>query len=109
MKYRFIEDHRDEWPIAVQCDVLAVSRSGYYAWRKRPPSAAAERRTALTEKIRVAHQASRTTYGSPRVHRDLLAQGTPCNRKTVAKLMQAAGIRAKTAKKFRVATTDSNH
>jgi transposase InsO family protein len=109
MKYRFIEDHRDEWPIAVQCDVLAVSRSGYYAWRKRPPSAAAERRTALTEQIRVAHQASRTTYGSPRVHRDLLAQGTPCNRKTVAKLMQAAGIRAKTAKKFRVATTDSNH
>jgi putative transposase len=109
MKYRFIEDHRDEWPIAVQCDVLAVSRSGYYAWRTRPPSAAAGRRTALTEKIRIAHQASRSTYGSPRVHRDLLAQGTPCNRKTVAKLMQAAGIRAKTVKKFRVATTDSNH
>jgi putative transposase len=109
MKYRFIEDHRNEWPIAVQCDVLAVSRSGYYSWRTRPPSAAAGRRTALTEKIRVAHQASRSTYGSPRVHRDLLAQGTPCNRKTVAKLMQAAGIRAKTVTKFRVATTDSNH
>lgn len=109
MKYRFIEDHRNEWPIAVQCDVLAVSRSGYYSWRTRPPSAAAGRRTALTEKIRVAHQASRSTYGSPRVHRDLLAQGTPCNRKTVAKLMRAAGIRAKTVTKFRVATTDSNH
>ena len=65
MKYRFIEDHRNEWPIAVQCDVLAVSRSGYYSWRTRPPSAAAGRRTALTEKIRVAHQASRSTYGSP--------------------------------------------
>jgi transposase InsO family protein len=109
MRYRFIEAHRTNWPIAVQCDVLLVSRSGYYAWRKRPPSAAAQRRTTLTEQIRAAHQRGRATYGSPRVYRELLAQGTKCNRKTVAKLMKTAGIRAQTVKKFRVATTDSNH
>jgi transposase InsO family protein len=92
-----------------KCDVLTVSRSGYYAWRNREPSATAQRRAVLTEQIREIHQASRRNYGSPRVHAELLAQGHACNRKTVAKCMQQAGIRAKTAKRFRVTTTDSNH
>jgi len=109
VKYAFIEDHRTVWPVAVQCDVLAVGRSGYYAWRKRSPSAAARRREKLTDEIRSAHAVGRATYGAPRVHRELLAQGTKCDRKTVAKLMKQAGIRAKTVKKFRVSTTDSNH
>jgi transposase InsO family protein len=109
MRYAFIEDHRTTWPVAVQCDVLAVSRSGYYAWRKRPPSEAARRRAELTDEIRTAYAVGRATYGSPRVHRELLAQGTKCDRKTVARLMKQAGIQAKTVKKFRVSTTDSNH
>lgn len=109
MRYAWIEDHRTTWPVAVQCEVLEVSRSGYYAWRKRSPSAAAERREQLTEEIRTAHAVGREAYGSPRVHRELEAQGTKCDRKTVAKLMKQAGIQAKTVKKFRVSTTDSNH
>ena len=109
MRYAFIEEHRTTWPVAVQCDVLEVSRSGYYVWRKRPPSAAAQRRAELTDEIRTAYAVGRAAYGSPRVHRELLARGTKCNRKTVAKLMKQAGIQAKTVTKFRVSTTDSNH
>jgi putative transposase len=110
MRYRFIEDHRGVWPVAIQCDVLEVARSGYYAWRKRPPSARALRRAELTDRIRAIHaQPHQDVYGAPRVHQELAAQGHACDRKTVAKCMRQAGIRAKTAKQFRVSTTDSNH
>lgn len=109
MRSAFIDEHRGDWPVTVQCDVLAVSRSGYYAWRNRSPSVTAQRRAALIEQIREVHQASRQTYGSPRVHAELVAQGQTCNRKTVAKCMKQARIRAKTTHRFRVTTTDSNH
>lgn len=110
MRYQFIDHHRTVWPIAVQCAVLEVARSGYYAWRQRPPSAQAQRRVALTDRIQAIHaQQNHDVYGAPRMHQELLAQGQACNRKTVAKCMKAAGIQAKTVKKFRVITTDSNH
>lgn len=110
MRFRFIEGNRDVWPIAVQCDVLEVSRSGFYAWRKRPQSPQAQRRKELVEQIREVHaQPHQDVYGAPRVHQELVAKGHRCNRKTVAKCMKAAGIHAKTVKKFRVSTTDSNH
>ena len=110
MRYRFIEDHRDVWPIVVQCDVLQVSRGGFYAWRKRSLSGRARRRAELTERIREIHAVKyQDAYGAARVHRELVAQGCQCNRKTVAACMKQAGIRAKTARKFRVCTTDSKH
>lgn len=110
MRYRFVHAHRREWPIGLQCHVLEVSRSGYYAWKNRPTSPAARRRAELTERIRQIHQRPHhANYGSPRVHRELAAQGYPCNRKTVEKLMCQAGIRARTCRRFRVATTDSRH
>lgn len=110
MRYAFIQEHRCLWPIAVQCEVLEVSRSGFYAWQKRPPSAQIRRREELTESIRAIHQQPYLdTYGAPRVHQELLAQGIPCNRKTVAKCMQSAGIQAKTVARTRIRTTDSNH
>lgn len=110
MRYRFIDDHRGVWPIGVQCEVLDVSRSGYYAWRNRPPSAQAQRRRELTERIRGIHSRKHhDAYGSPKIHRELVAEGQACNRKTVAKCMKEAGIQAKTVKKFRVVTTDSHH
>lgn len=110
MKYAFIQEHREVWPIAVQCAVLEVSRSGFYAWRKRPLSARDQRRQELTERIRTIHQRPHhDTYGAPRVHQELIAQGHVCNRKTVAKCMQAAGIQAKTVKRFKVTTTNSAH
>lgn len=110
MRYRFIDDHRGVWPIAVQCGVLEVARSGYYAWRKRPPSSQAQRRAELTDRIQEIHsRKDHDVYGAPRIHQELIAQGHACNRKTVAKCMKQAGIQAKTVKKFRVITTDSNH
>lgn len=110
MRYRFIHQHRTTWPIEVQCRVLEVSRSGYYAWRRRPESGASRRRVELTERIRAIHQRPHhDNYGAPRIHRELLAQGCACNRKTVEKLMCRAGIRARTCRRFRVVTTDSRH
>src|SRR5436309_703950 len=109
MRYAFIERHRMMWPIVIQCDVLQVSRSGFYSWRKRPPSATAMRRAALTQEVREVHRISRENYGAVRVHRALGQRGTKCDRKTVAKVMREAGIRSKASRKFRVTTTDSNH
>ncbi len=110
MRYQFVEDHRTVWPIVVQCDVLQVSRGGFYAWRKRTISGRARRRVELTERIREIHAVKhQDAYGAVRVHRELAAQGHACNRKTVAECMKQAGIRAKTARKFRVRTTDSKH
>ncbi len=97
------------WPVAILCDVLAVSRSGYYAWRKRPASARASRRAALAEQIRAAHADSRGTYGSPRIHAELDAAGVAVCENTVAKVMRAEGVRSITARKFRCRTTDSAH
>ena len=93
----------------VMCRVLQVSRSGYYAWRKRAPSVTAERQAKLTDEIRAAHQRSRSVYGSPRVHRELLEADVRCSKNTVAKLMRAAGLRSKMQRRFRVHTTDSRH
>jgi len=110
MRYRFVEDHRTAWPVSIQCDVLEVSRSGYYAWRKRPASGRARRREELTDRIRAVHAMRyQDVYGAPRIQQELVAQGHPCNRKTVARCMKQAGIQAKTVKQFRVSTTDSNH
>ena len=109
MRFAFIEEHREEWPIAVQCFVLNVSRSGFYAWRGREPSATQRRQESLTETIREIHHASDRNYGAPRVYRELLKQGHAINQKTVEKYMRAADIQAKTHRKFRFSTTDSNH
>lgn len=110
MRYRFIEEHRAVWPIVVQCDVLQVSRGGFYAWKNRTISGRARRRAELIEIIREIHAVKyQDAYGAVRVHRELIAQGHACNRKTVARCMKQAGILAKTAKKFRVSTTDSSH
>jgi transposase InsO family protein len=90
------------------CRALAVSPAGYYAWRGRPASPRAQRRDALAVAIKAVHAEAKARYGSPRVHAELAARGTACCVNTVAKLMRAQGVRAKTARKFRC-TTDSNH
>jgi len=109
MKFAFIHDHQEEFPVDIVCDVLCVSRSGYYAWRRRAPSARSRRREQLTEQIRQIHRDSREVYGAPRVHQELKAEGVQCARNTVAKLMRQATIRSKTRRRFVVRTTDSRH
>jgi putative transposase len=91
------------------CHVLKVSRAGYYAWLARPESPRAARQAEVVERIRRVHRDSRETYGSPRVHRALKAEGVACCENTVAKLMRRAGVRAATSRRFVVRTTDSRH
>jgi transposase InsO family protein len=109
VKFAWIDDHPDDWPVAWQCATLDVSRSGYYAWRKRPAGKRAARRAALAAQVRQAHADSRGRYGSPRVHAELRARGVACNVKTVARLMRQNGLQSKVKRRFRVQTTDSNH
>ena len=67
MRFAFVKDNRNGFPVSVLCDVLAVSRSGYYAWLRRKPSTRAVRREELAGRVRAVHEQSRGTYGSPRV------------------------------------------
>jgi putative transposase len=86
--------------ISVICKVLCVSRSGYYAWRHRvenPPSKRVTERLELIDQIRVLHRKHRY-YGSPRIHRELLAANVQVGRHKVAQLMRANGICARRGK-----------
>ena len=90
------------------CRVLGVSRSGFYAWLSRAPSAAEIRREELTEEVKEIHAEVKGRYGSPRIHAELVSRGHECGVNFVAEVMREAGIAAKTKRKFRQ-TTDSNH
>jgi putative transposase len=109
VKFAFIKEHLVAFSIDASCVALEVSRSGYYAWVKRPPSARARRREELAVKIERVHEENRRVYGSPRVCRALKAQGESCCENTVADLMNERQIRAKSKKKFVPKTTDSAH
>ena len=109
MRFAFVKDNRSRYPVAVLCDVLSVSRSGFYAWAKRPESGRARRRAELVEHVRAAHAQSRRTYGSPRVTQALKASGVKACENTVAKVMREEQIRSKVVRRFRVRTTDSAH
>jgi transposase InsO family protein len=109
VKYAFIKSHLTEFNVGRCCEVLQVSRSGYYAWRHRRPGPAAIRRKNLVEQIRVVHEQSGRVYGSPRVHQDLEQQGQAVCENTVARLMREQAIRAKSKRKFVPRTTDSVH
>jgi putative transposase len=109
MKFDFIRQNLLSYPIRVVCLVLEVSRSGYYAWLKRPASVRATRRVELAGKIREVHEHNRRVYGSPRVHRALLARGESVCENTVAAVMRDQQIRARTKRKYVPCTTDGNH
>ena len=109
MKFSFIEEHLTEFPVRVSCDTLEVSRSGYYAWLKRPESARARRRAELAVKIKAVHEENRKVYGSPRIFQVLQSEGEKVCENTVAAVMRKQRIRAKTKRKFVPRTTDSRH
>ena len=91
MKYKFIVEYQQEYPIKTMCRVLEVSVSGYYAWCKRAPSQHRREDTQLAEKVKMAFQANRRVYGSPRIHAELQAQGIPCAQKRVARRVPRTG------------------
>jgi putative transposase len=108
VRFRFIEAEKANFSIAAMCRVLMVTRSGFYAWCKRMKSARWLRDRKLLRPIRKSFHESRRTYGSPRIHRDLLAAGERVSRKRVARLMREEGLEARRKKRF-CRTTDSRH
>lgn len=109
MKFTFIEQHASTWPVNVMCRMLGVSRSGYYGWRDRPPSARTTANLALLNDVRRIQQRHQGRYGSPRMHAALRAEGHWCSRGRVERLMRRHRIRALAGRRFRPCTTDSRH
>jgi len=108
VRYVFIRDHRREFRVKKMCEVLAVSRGGFYAWLRRPASVRTSENQRLLSQIRIAFDRSRQTYGSPRLTDELNDSGIHCSKNRIARLMRQSGIRAVGKRKYRV-TTHSKH
>lgn len=108
MKYRFITEHRQEYPVKTMCRVLEVSVSGYYAWCQRCPSERSKANAELSRQIEQVHRTHGQIYGSPRIHAVLKTQGMRCGRKRIARLMRQARLNAKPTR-HRTDTKDSRH
>jgi transposase InsO family protein len=109
MIFSSVKQHRDIWPVRVQCKALGVSASGYYAWLKRQPSKRAVANQNLLGHICRIHWDSHKRYGSPRVHAALRAEGHRVSRRRVEKLMRLNDLQAIAKRRVRVTTTDSKH
>lgn len=107
MKFGFIRNCRSEFPVKKMCQMLKVSRSGFYAWDGKGKSNRQMENEILTAKIEEIFKKNHELYGSPRVHAELKAQGYSCSINRVTRLMQGKFI-AKTVKMFRK-TTNSDH
>lgn len=115
MRFAFIDEQQEpeQWTTSTACAVLAVSRSGYYAWSGRKASmlasARARRHQQLVEQVRLSFLRSRERYGAPRITADLRSRGTAVCINTVARIMRECGWAAKRRRRFVPRTTDSDH
>lgn len=107
MKFAFIAE-TVAFPVETMCRVLGVTRSGFYAWKKRPKPARVKADAQLAAAVAGVHQRSRKTYGSPRVHQELKARGVYVGRKRVERLMRENGLQGRRKRRFK-RTTDSRH
>ena len=103
MRFRFILAEKANYPVAVMCRVLCVTRSGFYAWAKRKPSKRARKDRAALVRIRAIHRAHRRRYGSPRIYRELRKGPHALGRHRIARLMRLDGLTARAKRRFRVA------
>ncbi len=109
MRYAWIKDHLDSFPLVSMCKVLNVSRSGYHAFKNRKPSAQAKRREQIAKAVKESHEASNGIYGNRRVHSDVVEDyKIQCCKETVRLIMKSLGLRGKHKRAY-VVTTDSNH
>jgi putative transposase len=108
VRFAFIATEKAHYPVALLCQVLQVSRSGFYAWRRRPAAQRTRQNQLLGLEIAAIFAESRHRYGSPRVHAELRDRGQRTGRKRVARLMRRAGLRARERRRFR-RTTNSGH
>jgi putative transposase len=110
VRFAWIQSHENDGPIELLCEVLNVTRGGYYDWIRQPDLTPIQQRgEELLGRIRLVHESSRQTYGSPRVTAELNAGGMKVCRNTVAKWMRRSGLRPRRRRKFVPTTTDSNH
>jgi transposase InsO family protein len=100
---------KGQHPVALLCEVLAVSRSGYYRWRARRPTQRQRDDARLAAQIAAAHSRSRQNYGAPRIVEELREAGTPISKRRCARLMKAGGLRGRKKHRRRPRTTDSRH
>lgn len=108
MKYAWIRDHSDQFPVARMCRVLQVSRSGFSQWRTRSPSARAQANAVLDAQVAAVHADSGRAYGRPRVHRALRHSGLRVGHERVRRSLRRLGLASVHRKPYRV-TTDSAH
>jgi transposase InsO family protein len=112
VKFAFIDKHQHHWPVRVLCKVLAVSFTGYHQHHLRREKLSSRRHMtddALLVHIRALHAEHRGAYGWPRMWRELRRRGVRAGKERVRLLMQRHGIQARGKRRFRIATTDSNH
>ena len=110
MKYAWIHQHCDSFPIAVMCDVLDVSKSGYYASIEREPSPRSQRRQRIAAAVRQVHAASHGVYGSHKIAKELAERDdleAAC-RNTVARAMRELGLKSRVSKAFTPTTTKAD-
>ena len=100
---------KGEHPVRLLCELLAVSRSGYYQWEEHRPSQRERDDTRLAVRIARAHARSRKTYGAPRIAEELREEGTPISKRRCARLMKAQGLQGRKKHRRRPRTTDSGH
>ena len=100
MKFRFIDQARQEFPAHRLCKVMNVSQSGYFAWRRRPASRRQRDDLVLLAHVRAAFVLSNETYGSPRMTRELQDQGLSVGRRRTARLMRENDLKARQKRRF---------
>ena len=102
MRFIFIAAKKAEHTVSILCRCLRVTRSGFYAWQRRPESRHARDDRRLTVLVRASFAASKQRDGSPRVHEDLIEQQEHVSRKRVVRLMQEDGLSARARKRYKV-------
>lgn len=108
MTFGFIEAEKASFPISRMCRVLGVSQSGFFAWQERPACLRQQQDMVYLAHIRTAFALSNGTYGSPRMHRDLVDEGHEIGRHRTARLMRENQLIARQKRRFK-RTTDSEH
>ncbi|MFC3018132.1 IS3 family transposase, partial [Virgibacillus litoralis] len=109
MRFEFIDNHRSEFSVMKMCDVFNVSPSGYFKWKNHQPSQQEIRRNQIKERIVFHFYDTQKRYGSPKITGKLQSEGYTITERTVSIYMRQLGLRACVSKKFKVATTNSNH
>lgn len=110
MRFALVESEKVNYPVTILCEVLEVSKAGFYAWRRRETCRRELQDAVLVKAIEAIHLESRRTYGSPRVHAELLEQGHRVGRNRVTRLMREHDIAVRPRRGFcRTTVSDPEH